>query len=145
MALPERLVHRSSLSAQHTAEMRPGSDLEVTSIPTMNTPLSRALAAAVLGLTFVSGCAVSPDYSHYDWDARGGMVDERDRSLAAARFEPFQRRTTAFRRAPGDEPITPSGAPTAREAAVVIDPGAPAPVTDVRGSRRVVLASAGER
>ena len=86
----------------------------------MKTPFARislcALAAAFAAL--FTGCAVSPDYSHYDWSARGGMVDEQDRSLAGARIEPFN-----MRRAQNDEQIIPTGAPTAREAEVVIDPG----------------------
>jgi hypothetical protein len=73
---------------------------------------------AAASAAMLTGCAVSPDYSHYDWSARGGMVDEQDRSLAGARIEPFN-----MRRAQTDEQIVPSGAPTAREAEVVIDPG----------------------
>ena len=71
---------------------------------------------------FLASCAVSPDYSHYDWHTRGGMVEEQDRSLASARIEPFQRRAHVHR----NEPLTPVGAASAREQEVIIDPSLPA-------------------
>jgi hypothetical protein len=98
-------------------------------------------AAALMGLTFLGGCAVSPDYSHYDWNARGGMVDEQDRALAGARIEPFQNRH-GYARSQADEQITPSGAPTAREAEVIIDPTGetmPPPRVATTRTRAVVL------
>jgi hypothetical protein len=85
----------------------------------MKTP-AIALSALVLATTF-TGCVVSPDYSHYDWHARGGTVAEEDRNLAAARIEPFQSGRTV-RRAQADEPLTPPGAPPARTQTVVVDP-----------------------
>jgi hypothetical protein len=100
--------------------------------------LSRARTSAFLVATaFFGGCALSPDYSHYDWSTRGGMVDEQDRSLAAARIEPFQsRRQLARSRA--DEPLTPPGAPTSRESEVIIDPAGSRPVIE-RQSTAVVV------
>ncbi len=100
----------------------------------MKTPLARiSLCVLAAGAALLGGCAVSPDYSHYDWSARGGMVDEQDRNLAGARIEPFN-----MRRAQTDEQIIPTGAPTPREAEVVIDPGAQrGPVIEQR-SRKVV-------
>src|SRR5213075_3468436 len=83
-------------------------------------------AGTALFAVFAGGCAVSPDYSHYDWAARGGMVDEQDRALAGARIEPFQN-GRHLTRAHADEPLTPPGAPTAREKEVIIDPAAPRP------------------
>ena len=101
----------------------------------MKTPLYRiSLCVLAAGAALaLGGCAVSPDYSHYDWSARGGMVDEQDRNLAGARIEPFN-----MKRAQNDEQIIPSGAPTPRQAEVVIDPGARrGPVIEQR-SRTVV-------
>jgi hypothetical protein len=103
----------------------------------MNTPCTRispVLLATAAASTFFGGCAVSPDYSHYDWAARGGIVEEQDRSLAGARIEPFQsRRQLAGSRA--DEPLTPPGAATAREQEVIIDPaGASRPVAARRST-----------
>jgi hypothetical protein len=98
-------------------------------------------AAALTALTFLGGCAVSPDYSHYDWNARGGMVDEQDRALAGARIEPFQSRR-GYARSHADEQLTPPGAPTPREAEVIIDPTgetAPPPRVTTTRTRTVVL------
>jgi hypothetical protein len=67
---------------------------------------------------FLASCAVSPDYSNYDWHSRGGMVEEQDRTLASARIEPFQTRSHVH----ANEPLTPVGAPPAREQEVIIDP-----------------------
>jgi len=100
--------------------------------------LSPLLVATAAATAFFGGCAVSPDYSHYDWAARGGIVEEQDRSLASARIEPFQsRRQLAGTRA--DEPLTPPGALTAREQRVIIDPGATARPVVTRRSSTVVV------
>ena len=77
------------------------------------------LALAAVGVS-LGGCAARPDYSHYDWHARGGMVDEEDRSLAAARFEIL--RDGKSRRIAADEPLTPPGALPSRANQVIIDP-----------------------
>ena len=99
---------------------------------TLRVSISPLLLAASATAAFLGGCAVSPDYSHYDWAARGGLVSEQDRSLAGARIEPFQngRRLGPTRAA---EPLTPPGAPTAREQQLIIDPAAPAgPIIEQR-------------
>lgn len=101
--------------------------------------MKTSLAQTSLGLlsllavsAMFTGCAVSPDYSHYDWSARGGMVEEQDRALASARIEPFQSRRAPLRIA-ADEPLTPTGAPPADANAVVIDPRAPSgPIVERR-------------
>jgi hypothetical protein len=90
----------------------------------MKTPNHRivTLLLSVMGLgLFLSGCAVSPDYSNYDWHQRGGMVDEPDRSLAGARIEPFQGNRRVVRT---DVSMTPPGATPAEQQALVVDPGA---------------------
>jgi hypothetical protein len=69
-----------------------------------------------------TGCAVSPDYSNYDWHERGGMVSDQDRSLAGARIEPFRDRSRTVR---SDVSMTPPGAPPASEQSVIIDPVRP--------------------
>ena len=87
-----------------------------------NHRIPRPLLAAV-GLPFLfTGCAVSPDYSNYDWHQRGGMVEEQDRSLAGAKIEPFRDRSRTVR---SDVSITPTGAPSSSEQAVIIDPSRP--------------------
>jgi hypothetical protein len=107
----------------------------------MNTPRARIapllLATAAAATAFLGGCAVSPDYSHYDWAARGGMVEEQDRALASARIEPFQS-GRRFARSEANEPLTPPGAPTAREQEIVIDPAAPSRPIVQRRSTTVV-------
>lgn len=80
----------------------------------MNTSTVCLFAVAT---AFFTGCAVSPDYSNYDWHSRGGIVQEQDQALASARIEPFQSRV-----ARANEPITPVGAPPSRSEEVRIDP-----------------------
>lgn len=96
-----------------------------------------AVFIASVATALITGCAVSPDYSNYDWHSRGGMVDEQDRSLAAARFEPFQGRREV--RARADEPLTPPGASTARQQEVIIDPGSTASRPIVTRTRTVAM------
>ena len=108
----------------------------------MNTPCtnpSPVLLAATIATSIFSGCAVSPDYSHYDWAARGGLVEEQDRALASARFEPLQSRRQFAGTRP-DEPLTPPGAPTSREQRVVIDPTGSASVPVVERRTTTVVA-----
>ena len=87
----------------------------------MKTSLIRLGLPALVAGSLLSGCAISPDYSNYDWHARGGIVEEEDRSLASARIEPFRNARTA-RRPAADEPLTPPGAPPSRTQAVVVNP-----------------------
>jgi len=42
-----------------------------------------------LGL-FISGCAVGPSYSNYEWRKAGGKIEERDRLLAEAKVHAIQ-------------------------------------------------------
>jgi hypothetical protein len=86
-------------------------------------PLLCALALPLL----ITSCAVSPDYSNYDWHQRGGMVEEQDRSLAGAKIEPFRDRSRTVR---SDISMTPTGAPSSAEQSVIIDPSRPNVVTE---------------
>jgi hypothetical protein len=102
-----------------------GRDLVGASIHPMKPSIhgvSRPLLAALALPLLFAGCAVSPDYSNYDWHERGGMVGDQDRSLAGAKIEPFRDRNRTVR---SDVSITPTGAPSAAEQSVIIDPTRP--------------------
>src|SRR5690349_1773925 len=88
----------------------------------MNAPhhrIRRPLLAAVGLSLLITGCAVSPDYSNYDWHQRGGMVDEDDKSLASAKFEPFRDRSRTVRT---NVSVAPTGLPPSAEETLIIDP-----------------------
>lgn len=106
-------------------QIQRGKRFRASKLHLMKTIHACLVAAAT---SFVTGCAVSPDYSNYDWHTRGGNVEEQDRALASARIEPFQSRRSFART---NEPLTPVGAPPSREAEVRIDPTANRPIAQM--------------